>query len=328
MSDSVANLTVKVDVKSVSAAVAALDKLASVAGKVEKSVSAIGAASAKQAQSSQSLEKWVSKSESAFEKMNRRLEDGAKKYQQVTRLVNQHALSEGVRADTMARLNRSFEDFNRTASKVNASNKEIQVSTRLYNDQIDKLKDGISTISRLERQRASEMKKNAAETARAAKEAMQGSRAVFRQTGGYQDLIDRLTSGGTGRRNEIAAQYAEQEKKAVAQIEKSARVLQARMEQAQTTVFGISTRARRQLPTDAAFGISQQAEAGYNRLATALRTYGVNSLEAGKATGEFNRTMKALSSEIARTGGLLPRLSDNARTISAAFGAANASLGG
>jgi tape measure domain-containing protein len=38
--------------------------------------------------------------------------------------------------------------------------------------------------------------------------------------------------------------------------------------------------------------------------------------------------MRGLSSEIARVGGLLPRISDNARVFSAAFGAANASLGG
>ena len=42
MSDSVANLTVKVDTKSVSAAVQALDKLAAVAAKVEESLKGIG----------------------------------------------------------------------------------------------------------------------------------------------------------------------------------------------------------------------------------------------------------------------------------------------
>jgi tape measure domain-containing protein len=121
-----------------------------------------------------------------------------------------------------------------------------------------------------------------------------------------------------------AKELAAIEKKSVA----DSLALQTKLEQAQTTVFGINTRAKRQLSPDMAAGITRQVETDYQRLAAALKTFGVGSLEAGKATGEFNRAMKAASSEIARVGGLLPRLNDNARTISAAFGAANASVGG
>ena len=172
--------------------------------------------------------------------MNRRLEDGAKKYQQITRLINQHALAEGVRAETMARLNRSFEDFNRTASKVNASNKEIRVSTRLYNDQIDKLKDGIATVARLETQRVAAARKNAKE-------------------------LETI------------------EKKRVA----DSIALQSRLQQAQGAVQGITLRAGRQLSPEAAAGITRQAEVALARYTTALNTYGVRSLEAGRAAGAF-----------------------------------------
>ena len=328
MSDSVANLTVKVDVKSVSAAVRALDALAATAAKVEKSVSNIGTASAKQSQSSQSLDKSASRTESAFAKMEKRLESGAKKYEQITHLVNRHALSEDVRARTMDRVNRAFEHYNRVASNVNASTLQIDRAARSYNQTIGQTKAGIDSVMRLERQRATETKKNAADTARAAKEAMQGSRAVFRQAGGYQSLIDRLTSGGTGRQNELASFYAGQEKKAIDQIDKSARALEARLQQAQTRASGITGRASRQVSPEQFSAISASSTNALNQYQSALRTYGLNSVGATKATGEFNRAMQALSGDIARVGGLLPKLSDNARVISAAFGAANASLSG
>ncbi len=288
MSDSVANLTVKVDTKSVSAAVKALDALAATAAKVEKSVSNIGAASAKQSQSAQSLEKWASKSESAFAKMEKRLEDGAKKYEQITRLVNKHALSEGMRADTMNRVNRAFEQYNRVAGNVNATTIQIDRATRRYNQAIEQTKTGIEAVVRLERQKAEALR-------RSAKEQENTSRAISRDT--QRQVKDALA-------------------------------FERIMQQAQTRVAGITGRASRQLSPDQFSGISASATNAINQYQSALRTYGLNSIGAAKATGEFNRAMQALSGDIARVGGLLPRISDNARTISAAFGAANASLGG
>ncbi len=288
MSDSVANLTVKVDTKSVSAAVKALDALAATAAKVEKSVSNIGAASAKQSQSSQSLEKGASKSESAFAKMEKRLEDGAKKYEQITRLVNKHALSEGMRADTMNRVNRAFEQYNRVASNVNATTIQIDRATRRYNQAIEQTKTGIEAVVRLERQKAEALR-------RSAKEQENTSRAISRDT--QRQVKDALA-------------------------------FERIMQQAQTRVAGITGRASRQLSPDQFSGISASATNAINQYQSALRTHGLNSIGAAKATGDFNRAMQALSGDIARVGGLLPRISDNARTISAAFGAANASLGG
>jgi tape measure domain-containing protein len=288
LSDSVANLTVKVDTKSVSAAVKALDALAATAAKVEKSVSNIGAASAKQSQSSQSLEKGASKSESAFAKMEKRLEDGAKKYEQITRLVNKHALSEGMRADTMNRVNRAFEQYNRVASNVNATTIQIDRATRRYNQAIEQTKTGIEAVVRLERQKAEALR-------RSAKEQENTSRAISRDT--QRQVKDALA-------------------------------FERIMQQAQTRVAGITGRASRQLSPDQFSGISASATNAINQYQSALRTHGLNSIGAAKATGDFNRAMQALSGDIARVGGLLPRISDNARTISAAFGAANASLGG
>lgn len=288
MSDSVANLTVKVDTKSVSAAVKALDALAATAAKVEKSVGNIGAASAKQSQSAQSLEKWASKSESAFAKMEKRLEEGAKKYEQITRLVNKHALSEGMRADTMNRVNRAFEQYNRVASNVNATTIQIDRATRRYNQAIEQTKTGIDSVIKLERQKAEALR-------RSAKEQESNARAISRDT-------------------------QRQAKDALA----FERILQ----QAQTRVAGITGRAGRQVSPERFSGISAGATNALNQYTSALRTYGLGTIGAQKATGEFNRAMQGLSGDIARVGGLLPKLSDNARVISAAFGAANASLSG
>lgn len=288
MSDSVANLTVKVDTKSVSAAVQALDKLAAVAAKVEKSVGNIGAASAKQSQSAQSLEKWASKSESAFAKMEKRLEEGAKKYEQITRLVNKHALSEGMRADTMNRVNRAFEQYNRVAGNVNATTIQMDRATRRYNQAIEQTKTGIDSVIKLERQKAEALR-------RSAKEQESNARAINRDT--QRQVKDALA-------------------------------FERIMQQAQTRVAGITGRAGRQVSPERFSGISAGATNALNQYTSALRTYGLGTIGAQKATGEFNRAMQGLSGDIARVGGLLPKLSDNARVISAAFGAANASLNG
>lgn len=288
MSDSVANLTVKVDTKSVSAAVKALDALAATAAKVEKSVGNIGAASAKQSQSAQSLEKWASKSESAFAKMEKRLEEGAKKYEQITRLVNKHALSEGMRADTMNRVNRAFEQYNRVAGNVNATTLQMDRATRRYNQAIEQTKTGIDSVIKLERQKAEALR-------RSAKEQESNARAISRDT-------------------------QRQAKDALA--------FERIMQQAQTRVSGISLRASRQTPLEQAFRIDASAQRALNQYASTLKQYGTGSLQAEAASGKFNRSMQALSNEIAKTGGLLTRVSDNARVFSAAFGAANASLGG
>ncbi len=295
MSDSVANLTVKVDTKSVSAAVKALDALAATAAKVEKSVSNIGAASAKQSQSSQSLEKWASKSESAFAKMEKRLEDGAKKYEQITRLVNKHALSEGMRADTMNRVNRAFEQYNRVASNVNATTIQIDRATRRYNQAIEQTKTGIEAVVRLENQRNAERRKSEREQDAATKSAERASKSAEKAR--QQEIKDTLA-------------------------------LERVMQQAQSRIAGIVGRAGRQLPVDIASGISSQSLQALDRYSGVLKKYGVNSLEAARAKGEFDRATQAASGSIAKLGGLLPRISDNARTISAAFGAANASMGG
>lgn len=295
MSDSVANLTVKVDTKSVSAAVQALDKLAAVAAKVEKSVGNIGAASAKQSQSAQSLEKWASKSESAFAKMEKRLEEGAKKYEQITRLVNKHALSEGMRADTMNRVNRAFEQYNRVAGNVNATTLQMDRATRRYNQAIEQTKTGIDSVMKLENQRNAERRKSEREQDAATKAAERASKSAERAR--QQEIKDTLA-------------------------------LERAMQQAQTRVSGISLRASRQTPLEQAFRIDASAQRALNQYASTLKQYGMGSLQAETASGKFNRSMQALSNEIAKTGGLLTRVSDNARVFSAAFGAANASLGG
>ena len=220
--------------------------------------------------------------------MEKRLEDGAKKYEQITRLVNKHALSEGMRADTMNRVNRAFEQYNRVASNVNATTIQIDRATRQYNQAIEQTKTGIEAVVRLERQKAEALR-------RSAKEQESNARAISRDT--QRQVKDALA-------------------------------FERAMQQAQTRVSGISLRASRQTPLEQAFRIDASAQRALNQYASTLKQYGTGSLQAETASGKFNRSMQALSNEIARTGGLLTRVSDNARVFSAAFGAANASLGG
>lgn len=295
MSDSVANLTVKVDTKSVSAAVKALDALAVKAGVVYKQMERLGNGAAAMGKAQEAAEKKARQSESALAKMEKRLEDGAKKYEQIIRLVNKHALSEGMRADTMNRVNRAFEQYNRVAGNVNATTLQMDRATRRYNQAIEQTKTGIESVVTLERQRASERRKNEREQEAAAK--------------------------STERMNKSAEKARQQEIKDVLALERV-------MQQAQSRVAGIIGRAGRQLPSDIAAGISSQMLQNLDRYSAVLKQYGVNSLQAAKAKGEFDRAAQAASGSIAKLGGLLPRISDNARTISAAFGAANASMGG
>lgn len=288
MSDSVANLTVKVDTKSVSAAVKALDALAVKAGVVYKQMERLGNGAAAMGKAQEAAEKKARQSESALAKMEKRLEDGAKKYEQITRLVNKHALSEGMRADTMNRVNRAFEQYNRVASNVNASTLQIDRATRRYNQAIEQTKTGIESVVKLEKQKADALRRSTTEQDNNAKK---------------------------------AAQHAQRQIKDTLALE---RILQ----QAQTRVAGITGRAGRQVSAEQFSGISAAATNALNQYSSALRTYGLGTSGAVKATGEFNRAMQSLSGDIARVGGLLPRVSENARVISAAFGAANASVKG
>ena len=277
MSDSVANLTVKVDTKSVSAAVQALDKLAATAAKVEKSVSAIGSKTT----ASDAAAEGSKKSERALAAMEKRIDAATRQYEKMIRTINQANLSESQRRNLITDTGNAYLKHLAVIQKINAGTLDLTRSNIAWKNSVSDVKDSVKALETQENRRVATAQKSAKELA-----------AI--------------------------------EKKRVA----DSLALQTKLEQAQTTIFGVNTRARRQLSPDMAAGVTRQVEADYQRLATALRTYGVGSLEAGKATGEFNRAMKAASSEIARVGGLLPRISDNARTISAAFGAANASVGG
>ena len=281
MSDSVANLTVKVDTKSVSAAVQALDKLAAVAAKVEESLKGIGGKAPGLGRGAGGAEEGAKKSERALAAMEKRIDAAARQYEKMTRMINQSNVSESQRRNLITDTGNAYLKHLAVIQKVNAGTLDLTRANIAWKNSVSDVKDSVKALETQENRRVAAAQKSAKELA-----------AI--------------------------------EKKSVA----DSLALQTKLEQAQTTVFGVNTRARRQLSPDMATGVTRQVDADYQRLATALRTYGVGSLEAGKATGEFNRAMKAASSEIARVGGLLPRISDNARTISAAFGAANASVGG
>ena len=290
MSDSVANLTVKVNTKSVAAAIKALDALASKAGTVEKSVGNIGAAAKKASGGDglKQLESHTTKSAGALAKLEARLEKGAREHEKITRLVNQHALSERNRVDTLGRVNRAFTEYNRVIGNSASSTLQIDRATRQYNNTVRQLREGVDSVVKLQNQKT--------------KALIDSEKQIVR----------------TAAAESVAAK---QQASNFASIERA-------LQQAQTRVSGITGRAGRQLSTSGATSISREADAALASYTRNLRTYSVGSVESIRATADFNREMQRLSGEIARVGGLLPNISRGARTVSAAFGAANASVGG
>jgi tape measure domain-containing protein len=277
LSDSVANLTVKVDTKSVSAAVKALDALAATAAKVEKSVSNIGGKATGLGKAQDETAKGAKKSESALAAMEKRIDAAARQYEKMIRMINQSNVSESQRRNLITDTGNAYLKHLAIIQKVNAGTLDLTRTNIAWKNSVSNVKDSLKALEAQEKRRIANAK-------------------------------------------EIAAV----EKKRVTDVLAFERIMQ----QAQTRVAGITGRASRQLSPDQFSGISASATNAINKYQSALRTHGLNSIGAAKATGEFNRAMQALSGDIARVGGLLPRISDNARTISAAFGAANASLGG
>ncbi len=277
MSDSVANLTVKVDTKSVSAAVKALDALAATAAKVEKSVSNVGGKATGLGRAQDETAKGAKKSESALAAMEKRIDAAARQYEKMIRMINQSNVSESQRRNLITDTSNAYTKHLAVIQKVNAGTLDLTRTNIAWKNSVSNVKDSLKALETQEKRRIANAK-------------------------------------------EISAV----EKKRVTDVLAFERIMQ----QAQTRVAGITGRASRQLSPDQFSGISASATNAINQYQSALRTHGLNSIGAAKATGDFNRAMQALSGDIARVGGLLPRISDNARTISAAFGAANASLGG
>jgi len=273
LSDSVANLTVKVDTKSVSAAVKALDALAATAAKVEKSVSAIGSKTTVSGRA----EEGAKKSERALAAMEKRIDAAARQYEKMIRMINQANVSESQRRNLITDVGNAYSKHLPIIQKVNAGVLELTKSNIGWKNSVSDVKDSLRALEKQEKQRIATSK-----------------------------------------------ELAMVEKKRISDTLALERILQ----QAQTRVAGIIGRAGRQVSAEQFSGISAAATNALNQYSSALRTYGLGTSGAVKATGEFNRAMQSLSGDIARVGGLLPRVSENARVISAAFGAANASVKG
>lgn len=274
MSDSVANLTVKVDVKSVSAAVQALEKLAAAATKVEKVVSGVGKAQGDAAESTK-------KTASALAAMEKRIDAATRQYDDTIRMIKRANISERERKSALDFTNEAYLKHIKMIRDVKIGTDQLRQTNSAYKNSILDVRDSVRLLEKQENQRIATARKNAREMA-----------AI--------------------------------EKKRVA----DAVAVEAALQQAQTRVAGIVGRAGRQMSTHGADVVSRQADLALASLTVGLEKYGTRSVESKRLTGEFNREMQRLSGEIARTGGLLPRLSDNARIVSAAFGAANASMRG
>ena len=281
MSDSVANLTVKVDTKSVSAAVKALDALAATAAKVEESLKGIGGKAPGLGRGAGGAEEGAKKSERALAAMEKRIDAAARQYEKMIRMINQANVSESQRRNLITDTGNAYLKHLAVIQKVNAGTLDLTRANIAWKNSVSDVKDSVKALETQENRRVAAARKNASELA-----------AI--------------------------------EKKRVTDVVAFERIMQ----QAQTRASGITGRAARQVGPEQFSAISASTTNALNQYQSALRTYGLNSVGATKATGEFNRAMQGLSGDIARTGGLLPKLSDNARVISAAFGAANASLSG
>jgi tape measure domain-containing protein len=288
LSDSVANLTVKVDTKSVAAAIAALDKLAVAATAVEKSVGGIGKTAGKPNAGTKPLEEGAKRTEGALARMEARVGKTAQEYAKFNRMMDKFALDIGVRADLQNRLNREFERHNRIISNVSASQRDLNSTTQRWKNTLYELKERVDADVKLQKQRTMALKD------------------AERQVAKNAAIEDSAAKQGLARAVQIEAAF----------------------QRAKTAASGISLRALRQTPMEQAFRIDADAQRALARYTSVLNQFGTNSVEAKRAGGDFNRTLQSLSNEIAKTGGLLTRVSDGARVFSAAFGAANASLGG
>jgi tape measure domain-containing protein len=146
---------------------------------------------------------------------------------------------------------------------------------------------------------------------------------------------DQIIRAGTGQQQALRAYYTKLEetaKRGEARLQRaggaSANTLERALQGAETRFTGIQGRANRQLPNLEASRVVAQARTALSQYQDVIRQFGTGSVEGTRAQGNFARAMQMASGEIARQGGLLKTLNDNARTTAAAFGAANSSLGG
>ena len=404
MSGSVANLDIKVDVKSIKEALPLLEKLAAASAKVEKQIDSLNKTNVRVSKSGDSIDKQAERQAKALAALDRNLERGSRRFEELQRSINRAGIGDRLRYDMQNRINKAFTEYNKVIANSGSTQRQVATAVRHYDNAVKGLNESIKTHVGLEKQKTREMVKNATEQLRAAKEYLRGSQAVThrsratqnvidsvlgtdlasqnrrdaelkkfrsqiestiqradgyvkRQRGTYKNLIDTAVEAGTRQSQAFAAFYnnqAAQAERAAAKLEaiekrsqdrrskqsadaqlreqkaavQSALAYERAVQAAQSRASNIGLRADRQLNTTDAVRVRTEAANALRVYEQALIRSGVGTQQAIVASGQFQRTMQGLSSEIAKTNGLLPGLDRNARTISASFGAANASLGG
>jgi len=103
LSGSTANLDINIDVKKVKEAIAALEKLVAVSTKVEAKTKSLQKTAEKGTQS----DKNAAREAKALAALERNLERGARRYEELQRAINRSGIGAKLRLDMKNRLNRA-----------------------------------------------------------------------------------------------------------------------------------------------------------------------------------------------------------------------------
>jgi tape measure domain-containing protein len=296
VSDSLANLAVKVDVTSVAAAMRQLEALATKAGEIEKKVSGVATkvnqannqAAVAATRNAKESTTQASKLDATIARQMRTVDQAKQRYENLDRSIRQSNLAMGVQTGLRDQAMRSLDRYLRAMQAENVTARQAASANIQYDRAMRNLNNNLKDGNTLVQQRI-------VNTQRLSRETIAASRA------------EAATS-----RSALTAAIA----------------LERAIGSRATTVQNVDNRANRQLTPEQSAPIIRQNAAALAQYEGIVRQFGVRSVEATRAQIAFNQAIDRSRNAITTQNGLLSTLNNNARTISASFGAANASLGG
>lgn len=296
MSDSLANLAVKVDVTSVAAAMQQLEALAAKAGEIEQKVSGVATkvnqannqAAVAATRNAKESTTQASKLDATIARQMRTVDQAKQRYENLDRSIRQSNLAMGVQTGLRDQAMRSLDRYLRVMQAENVTARQAASANIAYDRAMRNLNNNLKDGNTLIQQRV-------ANTQRLSRESVAASRA------------------------EAAANRA---------ALNAAIALERDIGTRRLTVQNVNNRAGRQLGAEESAPVIQANAAALARYEGVVRQFGLRSVEATKAQNDFKLAIDNSRNAISTQGGLLRTLNNNARAISASFGAANASLGG
>jgi tape measure domain-containing protein len=288
LSDSLAGLAINVNVQQVLAATKALEALALKAVEVDKKVANLGGATSKKVAAN-----------------NRTIQEETRVVREIEKANKQQLAARKISAEQTiaierAKMNTLLSNNERYFSAMNLAEGRRMASWQKFQDKIN---------SGLNKEAAAQQKRVA---------------DISRFNGNLARMTEEHYGKLDAQRKRDAASAAANNAKLLAQEVSLEKAIQA----SRSRVSGITGRANRQLPNAEAASVIRQAVDAQRVYEEVLRKSGVGSLAAAQAQGNFARAMQNASGEIARQGGLLRTLNNNASALNSAFGGAGASLGG